>query len=115
MHLQVISFDGPRDAAFVAASERAGRERIAPLVQSHPELRSGLLGTIRGVGPDGSECVVVLARDAAALDTLRHVIVTSELLPGEDPALLPGPSRHATYAAAEVFGPLAELLVGAGQ
>ncbi|QIK74841.1 hypothetical protein [Nocardioides piscis] len=44
MYAQIISFDGPRSDELVAASARAGRERIAPLVASDPALRDRLLG-----------------------------------------------------------------------
>ncbi len=115
MHLQVISFDGPRSEDVVAASHRAGRERIEPLIESDPELRSRLLGGVRGLGPDGAECVLVLAEDDAALDALQHLIMTSELLAGEDPALLTGPTRINRYAVSDSFGRLAEMLAGAGQ
>lgn len=113
MHVQIMSFDGPRAGELVEASQRAGRDRIAPLIQSDPELRSALLGGFRGLGPDGAECVIVLARDAAALDALGRLVTTSELLPGEDPALLLGPSRVDRYAASGFFGPLAEMVAGA--
>ncbi|MCW0211774.1 MAG: hypothetical protein OJJ54_00280 [Pseudonocardia sp.] len=113
MYLQIITFDGPRSAAVVEAARRAGRERIAPLVEANPELRAGLLGGFRAVGPDGAECVVQLARDAAALDTLEQVVMSSELLPGEDPALLSGPSRAERYVVSDAFGPLSELVAGA--
>ena len=113
MYVQIMTFDGPRSAALVEASQRAGRERIAPLIEADPELRTGLLGSFRAVGPDGAECVVQLARDASVLDTLGKVVMSSELLPGEDPALLPGPSRVDRYVVSDVSGPLSELLAGA--
>jgi hypothetical protein len=108
-----MMFDGPRSEAAVQASQRAGRERIDPLVASHPGLRAGLLGGVRAGGPDGAEVVLVLAEDDAALDLLAQVVTTSELLPGEDPALLTGPDRVIRYTSAEVFGPLTERLAGA--
>ncbi|HEY9493432.1 MAG TPA: hypothetical protein VIR15_01150 [Intrasporangium sp.] len=112
MHIQIISFDGPRSSEVVEASSRAGRDRIAPLIEADPDLRAQLLGGFRGVGPDGAECVVILARDAAALDSLERLVVTSELLPGEDPTLLHRPSRVDRYDTSESFGHLAELLAG---
>jgi hypothetical protein len=113
MHVQIMLFDGPRSAEAVEASTRASRERVAPLIESDPELRTRLLGAFHGLGPDGAECVVVLAHDASALDALQRLVMTSELLPGEDPALLSGPSRVDRFAASDVFGPLAGLLTGA--
>ncbi|WP_347353133.1 hypothetical protein [Intrasporangium sp.] len=113
MYVQLVWFDGPRSEQAVEASRRAGRERLKPLVEAHPDLRTGLLGGVRAVGSDGAECVVVLARDAAALDTLEHLVMSSELLPGEDPALLTGPDRVGRYVASDVFGRLADLTTGA--
>lgn len=113
MQIQILTFDGPRSAEVVAAANRAGRDRIAPLIESHPELRDRLLGGLRGLGPDGAECVVVLARDGEALDALQRVVMSSELLPDEDPALLTEPDRVDRYAASHVFGPLADMLAGA--
>lgn len=52
MHVQIMTFDGPRSAALVDASWRAGRERIAPLIEAAPELRRGLLGGFRAVAPE---------------------------------------------------------------
>ena len=100
-------FDGPRSGEAVAASERAGRERIEPLVQARPDLRERLLGGLRAVGPDGAECVISIARDGSALDELGRLVTSSELLPGEDVALLPGPDRVARYTTVDAFGPLA--------
>jgi len=94
----------------VPASRRAGRDRIAPLIASNPRPRTGLLGGFRAVGTDGAEVVGEAARDEAALDALQRLVMTSELLPGEDPALLTGPTRVERYAADDTFGPLAELL-----
>lgn len=43
--------------------------------------------------PDGGEVVVVVTNTEAELDRGVEVIMNTELLPGEDPALLPGPDR----------------------
>ena len=43
--------------------------------------------------PDGGSAVLVITSTEASLDKAIQLIMTSELLPGEDPALLPGPSR----------------------
>ena len=115
MHVQIMLFDGPRSAEAVQASGRAGRERIAPLVASPPDLRDRLIGGVRAVGPDGAECLVVLAHDEETLDVLDRVVMTSELLPGEDPRLLAGPDRVHRYSTSDVFGPLAGLLAEAAR
>lgn len=111
--VQLVQFDGPRSQRHVEASQRASRERITPLVEAHPELRDGLLGGLRCVAPDGGECLVVIARDAAALDALAALATGSELVSGEDPALLPGPDRVLRYDHVEVRGRFADALVEA--
>jgi hypothetical protein len=108
--IQITTFDGPRDRDLVEASERAGRDRIAPLVEANPRLREGMIGGFRALAPDGGECFVALARDAESLDLLAQVVMTSELLPGEDPALLPGPNGSARYEVAGFVGRLGQLL-----
>jgi hypothetical protein len=110
MHVQIVTFDGPRSPDIVEASARAGRDRIAPLIEANPTLREGLLGGFRAVAPDGAECFVAIARDAAALDLLGQVVMTSELLPGEDPALLPGPDRTDRYEVTGLAGRLGSLI-----
>lgn len=114
MHAQVIAFAGPRTAEHLAASQRAGRERIAPLVESHPELRAGLLGGFRGVGPDGGEIVVELAVSEEVLETFERVVMSSELLPGEDPSLFTPPTRVERFTVTDTFGPLRSALGGEG-
>lgn len=110
MFVQITSFDGPRGRDLIEASERAGRDRIAPLVEANPRLREGLFGGFRALAPDGAECFVTLARDAESLDLLGQVVMTSELLPGEDPALLPGPDRVVRYEVDVLVGRLGHLL-----
>jgi hypothetical protein len=112
MDVQIMTFDGPRSDEVVAASQRAGRERILPLIEANPDLRAGLLGGLRCVGPQGVEFLVVLARDPSALELLQQVVMTSELLPGEDPALLSGPSRVDRCVTTDVFGALSQLASG---
>lgn len=112
MFVQITTFDGPRGHDLVEASERAGRDRIAPLIEANPSLREGLIGGFRALAADGAECFVALARDSESLDLLGQVVMTSELLPGEDPALLPGPDGFARYEVAGIFGRLGQLLQG---
>jgi hypothetical protein len=110
MFIQITTFDGPRGRDLVEASERAGRDRVAPLVEANPRLRQGLIGGLRALAPDGAECFVALAHDAESLDLLGQVVMTSELLPGEDPALLPGPDGSTRYEVAGLVGRLGQLL-----
>lgn len=97
MYARLITFDGPRTAEQVAASATAGRDRIGPLVDADPICRDGLVAGYRAVGPDGSEIVFAVATSTAVLDRMAELVTTSELLPGENPELLTGPSRVAVY------------------
>ena len=46
--------------------------------------------------------MLVITNTAESLDKAVQLIMTSELLPGEDPALLPGPSRAERYLVQDV-------------
>lgn len=113
MFAQLVIFDGPRSPELVAARDRAGRERIMPLVSSDPQVRDAHRGTFVLRGPGGAQVVVILSDTVEALRRGEKLIATSELLPGEDPALLPGPDHvdtyEVTYAVGRDFTELAEL------
>ena len=93
MHAQIMYFDGPRSPELVAAAERAGRERVTPAALADDTLRAAHHATYVLRQPDGGEIVIVVVDDEAALDLAGKVIGSAPLLPGEDPALLPGPDR----------------------
>jgi hypothetical protein len=101
MYAQVTFFDGPRSAELVQANERAGRERITPAVEADPALRDELVSLHVLRGPDGAELVMGITRTRAGLDRVQEVLGATELLPGEDPALLPGPDRVEIYEVVE--------------
>ena len=46
---------------------------------------------------DGSQVVVSIADSEQALLDAQKAIMSTELMPGEDPALLPGPDRTELY------------------
>lgn len=102
MYAQLTIFDGPRSPELVAATERAGRERIDPLIEAHPELRDDMVARYVFSQPDGGSAVLVITNTEESLDRAIELIMTSELLPGEDPALLPGPSRVERYLVQDV-------------
>lgn len=106
MHAQLTYLDGPRSAELVAASERAGRERIKPAVLRDPQLRDELVAMYVLRQPDGGEVIVTVVRSEDALVRGRDVIMSTELLPGEDPALLPGPDRVEIYEVIDTFSPI---------
>ena len=97
MIAQIAYFDGPRSPEVVAASERAGRERIIPAVSADHQIRAGHRGTVVLRQPDGTQLVLVMADSPATLDRGDAVITATPLLPGEDPALLTGPDRLERY------------------
>ena len=103
MYAQLTMFEGPRSPELIAAARRADKERIQPLLDAHPELNADLVARYRLRQPDGGYAVLVITGSEATLDTAIELIMTSELLPGEDPALLPGPSRVERYAVAESY------------
>ncbi|MET0865472.1 MAG: hypothetical protein ABWZ98_14160 [Nakamurella sp.] len=100
MHAQLTYFDGPRSPELVTAADRASRERIIPAILARPELREDLVGLYQLRRPDGGEITVVIVEREETLDKAREVIMSTELLPGEDPALLPGPDRSERYQVA---------------
>jgi hypothetical protein len=93
MHAQLIYFDGPRTPEQLAASDFAAQERIMPAVS---EL-GHRLRVYQLRGDDGSEIIVMIADSEQAMLDVQKAVMASELLPGEDPALLPGPDRIELY------------------
>lgn len=86
---QIVYFDGPRPQVEADAIDRANRDRIAPAVRDIP----GNLGAFVGRNPDGSSVVVALTTSLQAVEDSQRAIMSTELLPGEDPASLTGPDR----------------------
>lgn len=101
MYAHVTVFDGPRSAELIAADEFAGRERLMPAIENDPALRDELVSMHVLRRPDGAELVIGITRTMAGLDRVREVITSTELLPGEDAALLPGPDRVEVYEVVE--------------
>jgi hypothetical protein len=93
MYAQLTYFDGPRTPEQVAAADFAGQNRIEPAV-SQLGHRYQIYVLRRD---DGSEVVVSIADTEQDLLDAQKAIIGSELLPGEDPALLPGPDRVELY------------------
>ena len=91
---QVLWFDGPRSAAQAEAIRRAGDERIRPALADVPGFAGGYL---LGHPHDLAVAVVQLATSTDALDGIADAVFSTDLLPGEDPALLTGPDRVELY------------------
>lgn len=93
MYAQLTYFDGPRSAELVAAAARARTERIEPAMMADARLREALVANfVLRTGDDG-ELVITIVKSEEDLRRGQEVIMSTKLLPGEDPALLPGPDR----------------------
>ena len=93
MYAQLTYFDGPRSPEQLAAHDFAARERIVPVISELDH--SYRVYVLRR--DDGSQVVVSIADTEQALLDAQKAIMSTELLPGEDPALLPGPDRIDLY------------------
>jgi hypothetical protein len=89
MYAQLTYFDGPRTEAQLQAADFAGEERIVPAVSAVP----GIVAAYVLRGTDGSDVVVSIADTEQALLDAQQAIMSTKLLPGEDPALLTAPDR----------------------
>ena len=99
MYAQLTYFDGPRTPQQLAAAEFAARERIMPAVSKlGHSFRVYLMRR-----QDGSEVVVSIADSEQALLDAQKAIMTTALLPGENPALLPGPDRIELYPVIDAY------------
>jgi len=88
-YARLMYFDGPRAPEQAAAEDLAGRQRIWPAIRD----LSGLVGVYVLRGRDLGSVVITLTTSAETLDAAARAVMSTELLPGEDPALLPGPDR----------------------
>lgn len=86
-YLQVTTFPGPRDDAWVAAVKRADEERVWPAVRDVP----GVAGGLALQAADGGRVVIALGETVETFDEVVRRIMTTQLLPWEDPGLLTGP------------------------
>jgi hypothetical protein len=90
----LLRFDGPMSEPLHAAALRAGRERIGPCLTA----QTGIVRTLALWQPERRRMLVVtLAVSVAALEAGQRAVMSTELLPGEDPALLPGPDSVDLY------------------
>ena len=88
-YARFMYFDGPRAPEQAAAEDLAGRQRIWPAIRN----LSGLVAIYVLRGRDLGSVVITLTTSAESLDAAARAVMSTELLPGEDPALLPGPDR----------------------
>ena len=114
MLAQVIQFDGPRSPEMLAAADRAGQERLGPIMLAHPKMREELVAVVVLRQEDGSEQDILIVHSAEGLRLARDLVMSSELLPGEDHALLPGPDRIDVFEVVQVVGSLQDADVSTG-
>ena len=88
-YVQLTRFEGPRSADWSTNFELSSRKRIWPVIRAVPGITSALLCR----GADGGALAVTLATSIEALEAALTAILSTELLPDEDPALLTGPDR----------------------
>ena len=88
-YARLLYFDGPRAPEQVAAMDLAGRLRIWPAIRD----LDGLVGSHLLRARDLGFVVITLATSVETLDAVAQAVLSTELMPGEDPALLPGPDR----------------------
>jgi heme-degrading monooxygenase HmoA len=97
----LLFFDGPCDDEWLESARFAHRERIGPALTASP-------GFIRGFAlwdpRDRVGAVVNLAVSLEALARAERAVNSTELLPGENPALLTGPDRAIVHRVSGYVG-----------
>jgi hypothetical protein len=88
-YAQLTYFDGPSTPELAEAADVAGRLRIWPAVRGI----SGLVGVYVLRARDLGRVVITVATSVETLEAGQRALLSTELMPGEDPALLPGPDR----------------------
>ncbi|MFD5250081.1 hypothetical protein ACFWIW_36430 [Amycolatopsis sp. NPDC058340] len=86
---QATWFDRPLTQAQADAARFGGRERILPAVRG----LDGVGGFYVLTAEDRSSLILGFTESIEAMESVQKTIMSTELLPGEDPALLPGPDR----------------------
>ena len=103
-YMQVVEFSGPRTEEWVAAEQRAATDRLGPATAGI----DGVVSVTRMRAADNAYMVVVLAESMDVFDVASHAIMSTELLPGEDPELLGGPDRIGFYRLVHADLPITE-------
>lgn len=90
-YVQLVTFDGPRSAEWSAAFDRAGRDRVWPATRD----AAGLVEVLGCRAADGGRVSAAAAESTEALEDVTRTVLSTPLLPGEDPADLTGPDSVA--------------------
>jgi hypothetical protein len=103
-YMQVVEFSGPRSEEWAAAEQRAATGRLGPATEGI----AGIVSVLRMRAADNAYLVAVLAESMDVFDVASQAIMSTDLLPGEDPALLGGPDRISFYRLVHVDLPIPE-------
>jgi len=103
-YMHIVEFSGPRTEEWVAAEQRASTDRLGPATLGI----DGIVSVLRLRAADNAYMVVILAESMDAFDAASQAIMSTELLPGEDPALLGGPDRISFYRLVHADLPITE-------
>ena len=103
-YMQVVEFFGPRTEEWVAAEQRASTGRLGQATLGI----NGVVSVMRLRAADNAYLVVILAESMDVFDAAQQAIMSTELLPGEDPALLTGPDRISFYRLVHADLPITE-------
>ena len=88
-HARLLYFDGPLAPEQIAAADFGGRQRIWPAICDI----DGMVGMSLLRARDLGYVVITYATSVETLDDAGRAVMATDLLPGEDLALLPGPDR----------------------
>ncbi len=103
-YMQVVEFSGPRSEEWVAAEQRASTERLGPATEGI----DGIVSITRMRAADNAYLVVILAESMDAFDMALQAIMSTALLPGENPELLGDPDRVGFYRLVHADLPITE-------
>jgi hypothetical protein len=97
----LIYFDGPRDDLWLSSARFAHEKRIVPVVGQVP----GVVGGFALWDPVKRDNVVVtMTMSLEAMARVSKAVNATELLPGEDAALLTGPDRAVVHHVSRYAG-----------
>jgi hypothetical protein len=88
-YARLLYFDGPRTPEQITAADFGARQRVWPAIRDLDGLVSMSVLQTRDLG----YVVITFATSVETLDAAGRAVMATELLPGEDLALLPGPDR----------------------
>jgi hypothetical protein len=106
-YARVLYFDGPRAPEQIAAADFAGRQRVWPAMRD----LDGVIGMYLLRRRDLGYLVITFATSVETLDAAGRAVMATDLLPGEDLALLPGPDRMEIHHVTGYQVPAASLAV----